>query len=527
MRIDLIQPRFPLSLWDFSLCQDLDGHAFPHAPLALPTLAALTPPGHDVRLFDENVAPLPATTDAELVGITGYHLQLDRVLAIASAHRRAGRRVVIGGPVAGEANLEVLLAHADHVFVGEAEYTWPRFLQDLTDRQVIPPALIRQEGLVDLADSPPPRFDLLPKGYAAATIETSRGCPYTCEFCEIPTRLGARSRIKSVAQVMAEVRHHHALGARSIFFVDDNFLGQKHRARELLTAIAEFGAETGHSVFFSCQFTINLAKDDALLDLLARANFRRVFIGLETPRRDGLALANKKQNLAIDPVEAVHRLHAHNIIVWAGLIVGFDTDDAAIFDDQLAFIEAAGVPVAMIGRLQAIPNTPLHARMEAAGRLRPDADVSGVRGPYASLIASNIDPVCMSEAQLARGTQHLVREAYAPEAFGRRVLKAVLAGTRPVPRSSRRPGLDELAIVARAARWFLLARDARRRRLFLDVVGTVLRKRPDQLAVALMHLVVWKHLSEFYGRVAALPVPPEAEPRGVSCSPIDVMTATS
>lgn len=525
MRIDLIQPRFPLSLWDFSLCQDLDGHAFPHAPLALPTLAALTPPGHDVRLFDENVAPLPATTDAELVGITGYHLQLDRVLALATAHRRAGRRVVIGGPVAGEANLGVLLAHADHVFVGEAEYTWPRFIRDLTECQAVPPALIRQEGLIDLADSPPPRFDLLPRGYAAATIETSRGCPYACEFCEIPSRLGARSRVKSVAQVLAEVRHHHALGARSIFFVDDNFLGQKHRARELLTALAEFGDETGHAVFFSCQFTINLAKDDVLLELLARANFRRVFIGLETPRRDSLALAKKKQNLAIDPIEAVHRLHAHNIIVWAGLIVGFDTDDAAIFDDQLAFLEAAGVPVAMIGRLQAIPNTPLHTRMDAAGRLRPDAGVGGVRGPYASLITSNIEPTCMPEAALARGTQRLVRDAYAPEAYARRVLKAVLTGGRPVARSSRRPGAAELAIVARAARWFLLTRDARRRRLFLDVVGTVLRKRPEQLAVALMHLVVWKHLSEFYGRVAALPVPDDGSPAEARDLPIDVVVA--
>ncbi len=510
MRIDLIQPRFPLSLWDFSLCQDLDGHAFPHAPLALPTLAALTPVGHDVRLFDENVAPLPATTDAELVGITGYHLQLGQVLALADRHRRAGRRVVIGGPVAGEANLEVLLAHADHVFVGEAEYTWPRFLNDLTERRIIPPALIRQEGLVDLADSPPPRFELLPKGYAAATIETSRGCPFTCEFCEIPTRLGSRSRVKSVAQVMAEVRHHHALGARSIFFVDDNFLGQKSRARELLTAIAEFSESTGHTILFSCQFTINLAKDEALLELLSRANFRRVFIGLETPRRDSLALAKKKQNLVIDPVEAVHRLHAYNIIVWAGLIVGFDTDDDAIFDDQLAFLEASGVPVAMIGRLQAIPNTPLHIRMAAAERLRPDADGGGVRGPYASLITSNIVPTSMSERTLAKGTQRLVREAYAPEAYGRRLLSALLGGRRPVPKSRRRPGPAELAILARTARWFLLTRDARRRSLFLDVVGGVLRHRPEQLAAALMHLVVWKHLSAYYGRVAALTVPPEA-----------------
>jgi len=509
MRIDFVNPAYPLSLWDFSLCRDIDGYAYPHAPLSLPTLAALTPREHVVRLVDENVTPVDLDSDADLVGITGYWIQRERVFELADALRARGKRVAIGGPIVERSTLAEITRHADHVFLGEAELTWPQFLGDLAAGRASP--LYEQPTLVDMAASPTPRFELLARGaYAAATIETSRGCPYACEFCEIPSRLGQRSRTKTVEQVMAEVRLHHALGASTIFFVDDHFLGNKKRAFALLDALAEFVRAIDYGMFFSCQFTINLAKDDALLDKLAAANFRRVFVGLETPRRDSLALANKKQNLVVDPVDAVRRLHAKNIIVWAGLIVGFDTDDAAVFDEQLALLEAASIPVAMIGRLQAIPGTPLHARMQREGRVRADDALSGVRGAYESLIASNIEPTCLSERELVAGYQRLVAAAYAPEAFGRRLVGALLAGRAPIARARSGVTTHHLRVLARLARWYLATRDGARRRLFLDVVGQVARRRPAQLPTALMHLVIWKHMRTFYDRVAALPVPARA-----------------
>jgi radical SAM superfamily enzyme YgiQ (UPF0313 family) len=510
LRIAFINPAFPLSLWDFSLCRDIDGYAFPHAPLALPTLAALTPAPHAVQLFDENVAPIDLGLEVDVVGLTGYWVQRQRVFELADHFRARGIRVCIGGPLVESSTIDEVASHADHVFMGEAEYTWPRFLNDLSRNEATPRYV--QSTLIDMADSPVPRFDLLPRGaYSAATIETSRGCPYSCEFCEIPARLGQKSRTKTVAQVMAEVRLQYQLGARTVFFIDDHFLGRKSRADELLDALGAFVRETEGRIFFSCQFTINLAKDEALLEKLAAANFRRVFVGLETPRRDSLALAKKKQNLTMDPVEAVRRLHAYNIIVWAGLIVGFDTDDDAIFDDQLAFLEASGVPVAMIGRLQAIPGTALHARLAAAGRLRNETTVRGVRGTWSSLSTSNIEPTgALDEDRLARGYRRLVRAAYEPEAYGRRVIKALLDGHRPVIRAKTRPRASDLAILGRLARWYLWTSDHRRRRLFLDVTSTILRKRPEQLATALMHLVVWKHLHTFYNHVADAPF--EAEP---------------
>ncbi|MCC6625491.1 MAG: radical SAM protein [Deltaproteobacteria bacterium] len=505
MRIDFVNPVYPLSLWDFSLCRDLDGYAYPHAPLSLPTLAALTPPGHVVRLVDENVTPVDLDSDADIVGITGYWIQRARVFELAGHFRARGKRVAIGGPIVERSTIDELMRHADHVFLGEAEHTWPQFLADLAAGRAA--ALYEQPTLVDMAASPTPRFDLLaPGAYAAATIETSRGCPYACEFCEIPTRLGQRSRTKSVDQVMAEVRLHHRLGATTIFFVDDHFLGNKKRALALLDALAEFVRSIDYRMFFSCQFTINLAKDEELLERLAAANFRRVFVGIETPRRDGLALANKKQNLVVDLVDSVRRLHAHNIIVWAGLIVGFDTDDPAVFDDQLALLDAASIPVAMIGRLQAIPGTPLFARMAREGRVRDESTLAGVRGTYESLVVSNIEPTCMPERELVAGYQRLVAAAYEPEAFARRVVGALLAGRRPLPRARSGVSARHLGVLARLARWYLVTRDGARRRMFLEVVGRVARHRPEQLPTALMHLVIWKHMHTFYGRVAALPV---------------------
>ena len=299
MRICLVNPRFPLSLWDFSLCRDLDGSAFSFPPLGLATLAALTPPEHAVTIHDENVRPLEDGLDADIVGITGYAIQQERVFELADRLRKQGRFVALGGPVVQPHTLEECLNHADAVFLGEAEYTWPQFLRDREKgqgrRQYV------QDTLVDLADSPLPRFDLIDlPAYAAAIIETSRGCPHSCEFCEIPARLGKGARTKSTAQVMAEVRDLAERGVDSIFIIDDNFFGGRTRTVELLGELEQFVRSARSPVYFSCQFTIDTARDDQVLDLLDRANFRRVFIGIETPRRASLAHAKKVQNTLVD-----------------------------------------------------------------------------------------------------------------------------------------------------------------------------------------------------------------------------------
>jgi radical SAM superfamily enzyme YgiQ (UPF0313 family) len=506
VKILLVNPVFPPSLWDFSLCRDLEGTAYTHPPLALPTLAALTPRAHDVSLCDENVEHVDLGAEADLVGITGYYIQRRRVYELADAFRARGKRVAIGGPLVEASTIDEVARHADHVFQGEAEYTWPRFVSELVLGH--PAARYVQRELVDMRDSPPPRYDLLRRGaYSTATIETSRGCPMACEFCEIPSRLGQKARSKSLEQVMAEVRAHHALGADSIFFIDDHFVGNRGHTKRLLEELARFVRSIDYGMYFTCQFTINLARDREMLELLYAANFRRVFVGIETPRKASLLSVKKKQNVVGDLVENVRILQSYNIMVWAGMVVGFDTDDPAIFDEQQAFLEEAGIPVVMSGLLQAIPGTPLHARVAREGRLR-DTEMAGVRGTYDALLVSNIAPRGMSDAELVSGYQRMLRELYDYEPFSARLLASLRRGERTVAKPKRSsPSPKKLAILARMVRFYLASRDAARRRMFLRVVGETLRHRPEEIETALMHLVVYKHLRLFYDEVISLPMP--------------------
>lgn len=517
MRVLLINPAFPPSLWDFSMSRDIEGKKYTHPPLALPTLAALTSPEHAVQLLDENVEPLDLSAETDLVGITGYHIQRDRVFEIADGFRARGVRVAIGGPIVEASTIDEVAQHADHVFQGEAEYTWPRFLRELVAGG--PQARYVQATLIDMRDSPVPRYELLHRGaYSTATIETSRGCPMACEFCEIPARLGQKARSKSLEQIMREVRAQHALGADSIFFIDDHFIGNRGHVKRLLQALVEFQREIGYAMYFTCQFTINLARDREMLELLHAARFRRVFVGIETPRKASLLAVNKRQNLAGDLLENVRTLQAYNITVWAGMIVGFDTDDQTVFDEQRAFLRDAAIPVVMLGLLQAIPGTRLHARMADAGRLR-ETELGGVRGQFEALLVSNITPSGLSDEQLVRGYQQLVRDLYEYEPYAERLLASMARGRAPLhdPKSSQLT-VHKLAVVARLLKHYLLTSESRRRRMFLRVVLETLRTRPADLETALMHLVVYKHLRAFYFQLSKLPLPMIGRERALSTS---------
>ena len=504
MRIHLVNPAYPASLWDFAGCRDITGKRYAHPPLSLPTVAALTPREHEIRITDENVQPVDLDWKADVVGITGYHIQRDRVFELADAFRARGAFVALGGPLVEDGSLEDCGRHADAVFKGEAEYTWPRFLADRACGRAR--KLYAQDDLIGMPDSPAPRFDLLKlDAYSTATIETSRGCPYACEFCEIPGRLGQRSRHKTVEQVMTEVRSLRALGADSIFFVDDHFIGDRAFTVRLLAELARFVREIDYAMYFTCQFTINLARDKELLALLHAAHFRRIFVGIESPRKESLIAARKRQNMVGDLAENIAALQAHRITVWAGIIVGFDSDDAEIFEEQRRFLQQAGIPVAMIGLLQAIPGTPLYERMEREDRLRV-IPVSGVRGTAESLLASNIVHSALSDQELAGGFQSLVRDFYDYEPFGERLIQSLSGARVPAHPRKTKVGVDELRMLARIARHYLLTADGERRRLFVRVLAAVARQGLD-LEMALMHLVVYKHLRGFYHHLASLPRP--------------------
>jgi len=423
-KIYLIQPKFPISYWGLEHFLPTTPYQAIFPPLGLLTLAALTPPDFTVTLCDENIGEdIDYHTDAPLIGITGYIIQIERVFEIAERFRALGKTVVIGGPLA---NLlpDVCALYCDVLFEGEAEYTWPRFLRDYlagsVERRYV------ETEKIHLPDSPPPRLDLLKGNYAHGIVQCTRGCPFNCEFCDIIVMYGRKMRMKPVERVLQEIDAWQARGVPQVFFADDNFIGNRAYAKELLRALAQWNKRQRQAMSFYTQASIDMVRDEELLELMRDANFVSVFIGIESPRKSSLAETRKTQNEKLDLVEAIHKIQSYNLFISAGMIVGFDNDDASIFDDQYEFLQQAGIPIAMVSALMAVPKTPLYKRLKKAGRLIKRTSSSKEPSQYAGTNGgTNFHPLLMTAKELREGQQELCRRLYAPKAFAQRLLANV------------------------------------------------------------------------------------------------------
>lgn len=431
VRLLLINPRYPESFWSFRWAVE---QVLPRAkrtvnpPLGLATLAALCPPEWDVTIVDENVESLPLDPQADLVGICGMGVQFRRQRALLEFYRRRGYPVVAGGSYASLCP-ESYAAHADTVIAGEAEYIWPAFCRDF--EAGAPQPLYRETGVVRLEDSPTPRFDLLKlERYTTATLQFSRGCPFRCEFCDIIVMFGRKPRYKTVEQVGRELDALRALGVRNAFFVDDNLIGHKAVAKDLLRYLAAYQATHGRAFDFGTEASLNLAHDDELLALFRDAGFGWVFIGIESPDPATLRATRKHQNTQADPIESVRRIYAHGIDVLAGFIVGFDQDTPETFAVQHDFIVRSGIQAAMVGLLTALPHTPLHARLRAEGRLRTDVDAGNN-----TRLASNVVPLGMSYEAMIEGYRTLYRRLVSDAGIARRIANKLPHMPAPVARS--------------------------------------------------------------------------------------------
>jgi radical SAM superfamily enzyme YgiQ (UPF0313 family) len=498
MRIYLIAPRNPESFWTFDRILPSLGKRCVFPNLALPTVAALTPPGHEVVLCDENVEAVDLDTDADVVGLTGYVVHAKRILELAGEFRRRGRFVAAGGPYATLCP-EALRGRVDALFVGEAEYTWPRFLADHAAGRALPE--YRQETPPSMLDSPAPRFDLLRTGrYRTLTIQFARGCPYACEFCDIIVMYGRRPRTKSVPQVLGEVEAVHALGSPNIFVVDDNFIGNKREAKALLAALAGWQARRGYPIEFMTEVSLNAAQDGELLRLMKEANFSTVFVGIESPRVASLAESGKAQNLRGDLLAAVHRIQAAGIQVMAGMIVGFDSDDPSIFEEQFRFIQDARIPISMTGMLNAVPRTPLHARLKAAGRLVAESVGD-------QFVFTNIVPRGMSREELYEGYRRLLGRLYAYRNYRRRSM-AFLLNKGALLQSRLLAGREDLGIFLRVVWSCVLRASPRRAWLTLSMILETALRRPaalrDAVTLALMHKHLYEYMRDTSRRLEAL-----------------------
>ena len=414
--IILINPRFELSFWGLEHSMRLFGKRanLPVACLAL--LAALVPDHHQVTLIDENVEDIDFDRlgHADLVCLTGMSIQGRRLVEILEQCRSRGVMTVVGGPMA-TVEPEVLQEFADVLFVGEADDTWPEFLREW--EQGCHKRRYEQSEKTDLTRLPLPRVELLKADrYMFGSLQISRGCPFTCEFCDIIVTFGRRPRLKTSELVLAELEAFQRAGLGIIFVVDDNLIGNKKAIKPVLREIIRWQQERAYPLTLFTEASLDLAEDEELMELMGLANFQNVFIGIETPNEDSLRETKKYQNVRPNAgtlLERVYRVQRHGIDVWCGMIVGFDHDDASIFDVMPKFLADARISAALIGMLHAIPTTPLYDRLRAAGRLN-DAEASEKYG-------TNVIPLGMSPEELRDGFIRVMQACYSADHYFQRL----------------------------------------------------------------------------------------------------------
>jgi radical SAM superfamily enzyme YgiQ (UPF0313 family) len=384
MRALLVCPEFPLSFWSFQRSCRLRGSKTVNPPLGLLTVAALLPPEWEMRLADLNTRRLTEADWqwADLVLISAMYIQRAGLLALVREAKLRGKTVVAGGPHPTSLPEAALEAGCDYVVRGEGENTIPLLLEALKQGRT---GVIASDDKPDLATSPIPRFDLLRlQDYATVTIQTSRGCPFDCEFCDVVNLFGRVPRYKAPQQVIAELEALHRLGARgSVFICDDNFIGSKKHARALLKELTPWMRRRGEPFNFLTQASVNLGQDPELMNLMTAANLDKVFIGIESPDELVLHTSHKYHNIKHPLVESLRNLQKNGLAVIGSFIIGLDGETSGAGQRIGAFLEETGIPMAMLGVLQAAPHTRLWQRLEKEGRLRPDEGDDG--GTFAAL----------------------------------------------------------------------------------------------------------------------------------------------
>lgn len=365
----LIYPAFPDTFWSFKHALHFIRKKAAYPPLGLLTVASLLPQSWPKRLVDLNVGKL-AQKDlewADIAFISAMIIQRESANQIISRCKKAGLRVVAGGPLFNYD--ESWHETVDHVVMNEAEITLPLFLTDLENHTA--KRVYKTTEYANVKNTPAPLWELIDFDvYASMNIQFSRGCPFSCDFCNVTQLFGHRLRFKSSAQIIAELDELYHLGWRGhVFFVDDNFIGNKrYLITDLLPKLAQWQNQK-KAFRFGTEASLNIADDRLLMKLMVEAGFEEVFIGIETPSEDGLIECNKPQNVKRNLLESVKRIQRAGLQVQGGFIVGFDTDGPSIFTRQIEFIQQSGIVTAMVGLLQAPIGTKLYNRLKKQGRI--------------------------------------------------------------------------------------------------------------------------------------------------------------
>jgi len=421
-RILCVFPAYAPSFGTFSHAYHLFGRvrAF-MPPQGLLLIAAYMPAHWPVRFVDENIRPASDADFAwaDVVLVSGMHIQAPQIHDIARRAKAAGKVTALGGPSVSSA--PEMYPDFDYLHVGELGDSTDGLIARLDESCAAPAQQVRFETgeRLPLSDFPVPAYHLIRLDrYLLGSIQFSSGCPYRCEFCDIPALYGRQPRLKTPEQLTAELDAMMAQGSYPtfIYFVDDNFIGNKKATREMLPHLIEWQKKRGHPLRFGCEATLNLAKQTEVLSLMRAAEFQTVFVGIETPEVDALKHMRKEQNATLPMLEAINTLNSYGLEVTSGIILGLDTDSADTEARLKAFIDASNVPILTINLLQALPKTPLWDRLKRDGRVV--ADDTGLESnvvflrPYDEVVAT---------------WRRAIAHAYAPERLFQRFLHQVEA----------------------------------------------------------------------------------------------------
>ena len=413
-KILLVYPEIPATYWSFKYALPFIGYKTLMPPLGLLTVAALLPASCEVKLVDMNLRDLTGedVAEADMVFVSAMIVQKESFEKAVRLCNEYGTPVAAGGPYPTSSHEKI--PGVDHFILNEGEVTLPQFLRDLEEGR--PKKIYFDESKPDITKTPPPRFDLLDmNAYESMAIQTSRGCPFNCEFCDIIEMFGRVPRYKLPEQVVREMDILYRMGRRgSLFIVDDNFIGNKGKVKALLDAIIDYQRERGYPFALFTEASINLAQDEDLMDRMVQAGFDTVFVGIETPDEETLSHTQKHQNVRADILGSVRAIQAKGIEVMAGFIIGFDTDPENIFDLQIDFIRKAGIPLAMIGTMVALPNTQLYRRLEREGRILGETDGNNTHSMEINFVPR------MPVEKLLEGYRRVIATIYRPDHYFRR-----------------------------------------------------------------------------------------------------------
>lgn len=503
-RVLLVFPRFGgTTFWSLKEACKIQGARHTAPPLGLLTVAALLPASWTVRLVDRNVNDVTEADYAwaDLVFTGGMFPQQLDTLAIVAACRGRGLPVCVGGPAATSS--PHVFAEADFLVLGEAEGVIDEFV-DAWTRGEREGRFEAAKFQVDVTKTPIPRFDLISFGdYLQVSVQYSRGCPFTCEFCDIIELYGRVPRTKTNRQMLAELDRLYELGYRGhVDFVDDNLIGNKKAVKAFLPALGEWQRQHRCPFRFSTEASINLADDAELLRLMRQANFFAVFVGIESPDPATLVHTQKKQNTRRDIAASIHAINAAGLFVMGGFIIGFDTEKPRTAEAMVAFIEEAHIPLPMVGLLTALPNTQMTRRLDREGRLHVGYDHVTPDTADQYTAGLNFRPVRPRREVLADYV-HVLQAVYDAKSFFGRVNRMTDRLDRPTlfgPASmlSRR---QELTYFWRLAWEMTVSQPTLARYFWPTLIRCARTKNFSELYMALTNMAVFLHLHRFSKQV--------------------------